>query len=339
MPWMTPRSTSSWDAATVYPVNSLDYDLERCDSIPGYKFMGQPWPAGDRPGARYGACNINADITSALSATTHYCKTLLEACGLKYTGSGPVFILGDPHFNSGDAYAGSVTPVANLDVDVDGTGAAADSWSGNIKNLVGGCSITLVPGMTPTFDFAMVGMIDPNLATVAQTAQVVSAGQWAATTITSPYTGTGGAPRWTPGLDVATTIFPSTTNILEAKISTNPTIAMRKGLGSFAAAGHGYLAPAITGYSPTVEMVVEVPTTISATTDPKARFLTGGTGNLSLTHTFATGNTLTILLTGWKVGAMPQTSERDGILVQSVILVPARTAVVASAMVLTWVFA
>lgn len=331
MPIMTQRSTCSWDAATVYPVNSLEFDPERCDSIPGVNFVGAPWPAGDRAGPRWGAAAINVDVPAALSTSTHAHKTLLKACGMDYTGVGPVFLLGDPHFSSGDVYAGAVTPVATLDMDIDGTGATTDSWSTTLQNCVGGMTLTIMPAEMPVFDFALVGQLEPNLATLPATSQATVAGQWAATTITSP----GTTVRWTPGL--STNSIYTAANLLSARISTNPVIAMRKGLGTSLTAGHGYFAPAITGYRPQIDVEIEVPA-ISSSTNPKPVFLGDTVGNWGLIHTFSSGNTLTILATNWKIATMPVASERDGILIQSFALKPARAAVVASGLKFTWAY-
>lgn len=331
MPIMTQRSTAEWDSGTVYPVNALEFDPERCDSIPGVNFVGAPWPSGDRPGGRWGSALLQMDLTSALSTSTHMAKTLFKACGMDYTGVGPIFLLGDPHFSSGDVYAGAVTPVGTLTIDVDGTGSTTDSWSTSILNCVGGSTLTLMPGEVPQLEFAMVGQINPALASVAATAQATVAGQWGATTITSP----GTAVRYTPGL-LTNTLYTGA-SLLEAKISTNPVIAMRKGLGTSTVAGHGYFAPAITGYRPQIDCVVEVPS-IDASTNPKPVFLGQTVGNWGLQHTFSTGNSLTILATNWVISAMPQAVERDGILTQALTLKPARTAVVASGLKYTFAY-
>lgn len=329
MPWMTARSVVGTNAAgsaiaASYPVNSFTFDPERAESVPGSRFIGKPFPASDRPGARWAECDIGVDLCAASAATTHPWKALLNACAFSYA-SGPVFTYGDPHLATGDVYAGAAI-AADIEVDVDGDGAtASSSWQTIVKSWLGTVDIIIEAGQIPQMMFSGRGLLDSSTVTTPYL-QGTIADIWPASTVTTLPTAT----RWYPGGVATTNSVFTAANIKSIALRMNNQLAMRRAVS---AAIQGVLAPAITASAPELEVLVEVPA-LSTTTNPKPVFLGQTIGTFGVTHEFSTGNTFALGCSSFQVASLPTAEEVEGILCQRVLMKPTK----ASGITLTWTF-
>lgn len=330
MPWMTGRSTVGWNAAgsaitACYPVNSFTLDPERVEAIPGQQFVGTPWPSAERPGAHWTEFAMTCDLPAATSTSTHTLKPLLEACGFKYTGSGPVFTLGDPHLQSGDVYAGSAK-AADIEVDVDGDGAtASSSWQTIVKSWLGSLELTMEAGAMPQLSFSGTGLVDTSVVTTPYL-QATQADIWAGASITSLGTT---ARFYSGGIAPTNSVF-TAANLKSFRFATNARSSQRRALS----ATMGFLAPSLVGYNPEFELLVETPT-VHATTNPKPAFLLGTTGTLAILHQFSTGNTVTIQCTNAVLAGLPPAEDVEGILCQRCLIKPTAS----SAITMRWAYA